>query len=100
MELETTINSLEMSQDRRKPDYDGSNTANTSQTLDLNDNNIRNTKHLEPVPQNKERLYHACGPENHELKNCKSKRNIYNIDLIRNQIIEHKLRKELENMVK
>ena len=29
-------------------------------------------------------------------KDCKSKRNIYIIDIERNQMIEHKLRKELE----
>ena len=34
--------------------------------------------------------------EKHEIKDCESKRNIYIIDLERNQIIEHKLRKELE----
>ena len=49
-----------------------------------------------PVLQNKERLCHACGSEKHEIKVCESKRNIYIIDLKRNQIIEHKLRKELE----
>ena len=69
---------------------------NASQTLDVNDNNLSNTKHLEPVPQNKEKTYHACGSEKHEIKDCESKRNIYIIDLARNQIIEHKLRKELE----
>ena len=31
-----------------------------------------------------------------KIKDCKSKRNIYIIDLKRNQIVEHKLRKELE----
>ena len=51
---------------------------------------------MEPVPQNKERLCHACGSEKHEIKDCESKRNIYIIDLKRNQIIKHKLRKELE----
>ena len=50
---------------------------------------------MEPVPQNKERLCHACRSEKHEIKDCKFKRNIYIIDLKRNQIIEHKLRKEL-----
>ena len=34
--------------------------------------------------------------EKHEIKDCESKRNIYVIDLERNQIIELKLRKELE----
>ena len=51
---------------------------------------------MDPVPQNKEKLCHACGSEKHEIKDCESKRNIYIIDLKRNQIIEHKLRKELE----
>ena len=69
---------------------------NASQTLDVNDNNLSNAKHLEPVPQNKEKTYHACGSEKHEIKDCESKRNIYIIDLKRNQIIEHNLRKELE----
>ena len=73
LELETTIHSLEESKIRRKPDSARSNRENTSQTLDLNDNNIRNTKQLEPVPQNKERLCHACGSEKHEIKDCKSK---------------------------
>ena len=41
-------------------------------------------------------MCHACGSEKHEIKDCESKRNIYIIDLARNQIIEHKLRKELE----
>ena len=51
---------------------------------------------MDPVPQNKEKLCHACGSEKHEIKDCESKRNIYVIDLKRNQIIEHKLRKKLE----
>ena len=96
MELETTIHSLEKSQIRRKPDSARSNRENTSQTLDLNDSNIRNTKQLGPVPQNKERLCHAFGSEKHEIRDCESKRNIYIVDLKRNQIMEHKLRKELE----
>ena len=41
-------------------------------------------------------MCHACGSEKHEIKDCESKRNIYIVDLKRNQIIEHKLRKELE----
>ena len=41
-------------------------------------------------------MCHACGSEKHEIKDCESKRNIYIIDLERNQIIEHKLKKELE----
>ena len=96
LELETTMDSLEKSQIRRKPDSARGNRENTSQTLDLNDNNNRNTKQLEPVPQNKERLCHTCGSEKHEVKDCESKRNIHIIDLKINQIIEHKLRKELE----
>ena len=96
LELETTIHSLEESKIRRKPDSARSNRENTSQTLDLNDNNIRNTKQLEPVPQENERLCHACGSEKYEIKYCESKRNIYIINLKRNQIIERKLRKELE----
>ena len=51
---------------------------------------------MDPVPQNKEKLCHACGSEKHEIKDCESKRNIYIIDLKRNQIIEHILRKELQ----
>ena len=51
---------------------------------------------MDPVPQNKEKLCHACGSGKHEIKDYESKRNIYIIDLERNQIIEHKLRKELE----
>ena len=41
-------------------------------------------------------MYHACGSEKHEIKDCQSKRNINIIDLKRNQVIEHNLRKELE----
>ena len=63
LELETTVHSLEKLQIRRKPDSARSNQENTNQTLDLNDNNIRNTKQFEPVPQNKERLCGACGSE-------------------------------------
>ena len=56
---------------------------------------------MDPLPQNKEKLCHASGSEKHEKKkrkekDCKSKRNIYIIDIERNQMIEHKLRKELE----
>ena len=96
LELETTIHSLENSQIRRKPESNRITRENTSQTLHIIDNNLSNTKQLDPVPQNKEKLCHACGSEKHEIKDCKSKRNIYIIDLKRNQIIEHKLRKELE----
>ena len=52
LELETTINSLEKLRIRRKPDSARSNKENTSHMLDLNDNNIRNIKPLEPAPQN------------------------------------------------
>ena len=95
MELETTIHSLENSQIKRNPESNRITRENTSQT-DINDNNLSNTKQLDPVPQNKEKLCHACGSEKHEIKDCESKRNIYIIDLERNQIIEHKLREELE----
>ena len=95
MELETTIHSLENWQIRRKPEPNRITRENTSQT-DINNNSLSNTKQLDPVPQNKEKLCHACGSEKHEIKDCESKRNIYIIDLKRNQIIEHNLRKELE----
>ena len=95
LELETTVHSLEKSQIRWKAES-RSTRENTSQTLDLSDNNLRNTKQWEPVPQNKERLCHTCGSEKHEIKDCESKRNSYIIDLKRNQIIEHKLRKKVE----
>ena len=52
---------------------------------------------MEPVPHNKEKLCRACGFEKHKIKDCQSKRNICIIDLKRNQIIEHKLREEIEN---
>ena len=51
---------------------------------------------MDPIPQNKEKLCHACRSVKHAIKDCKSKRNIYIIDRKRNQIIEHKLRKEIE----
>ena len=95
MELETTTHSIENSQIRRKPESNTITRENTSQT-DINDSNLSNTKQLNPVPQNKKKLCHACGSEKHKIKDCKSKRNIYIIDLERNQIIEHKLRKEPE----
>ena len=95
MELENTIHSLENSQIRRKPESNRITRENTSQTY-INDSNFSITKHLDPVPQNKESLRHACGSEKHEIKDCESKRNFYIIDLERNQIIDHKLRKELE----
>ena len=95
MKLETTIHSLENSQIRRKSESNTITRENTCQT-DINDSNLSNTKQLDPEPQNKEKLCHACGSEKNEIKDCESKRNIYIIDLERNQIIEHKLRKELE----
>ena len=95
MELETTTHSIENSQIRRKPESNTITRENTSQT-DINDSNLSNTKQLNPVPQNKKKLCHACDSEKHKIKDCKSKRNIYIIDLERNQIIEHKLRKEPE----
>ena len=66
MKLETTIHSLEKSQIIRKADSARSTRENTTQTLDLNANNLKNTKQLEPAPQNKGRLYHAYGSEKHE----------------------------------
>ena len=83
MELETTIHSLENSQIRRKPESNRITRENTSQT-DINDSNLSKTKQLDRVPQNKEKLCHACGSEEHEIKDCESKRNIYIIDLERN----------------
>ena len=97
LELETTIYSLEILQIRRKPESNRITRENISQTLDINDNNLSKTKQLKPVPQYKEKLCHACESEKHEIKDCESERNVYIIDLKRNQIIEHKLRKELEN---
>ena len=41
-------------------------------------------------------MCHACELERLEIKDCESKRNIYIIGLIGNQITEHKLREELE----
>ena len=76
LELETTIHSLENLQIRSKPESNRITRENTSQTLDINDNNLSNTKQLEPVPQNKEKLCHACGSEKYKIKDCKSKRNI------------------------
>ena len=80
MELETTIHSLENSQIRRKPESNRNTRENTTQT-DINGSNLSNTKQLDPVPQNKEKLCHACGSEKHEIKDCESKRNVYIIDL-------------------
>ena len=76
LELETTIHSLENLQIRSKPESNRITRENTSQTLDINNNNLSNTKQLEPVPQNKEKLCHACGSEKYKIKDCKSKRNI------------------------
>ena len=96
LELETTIHSLENSQIRMKRECNRITRENTSQ-VDINDSNLSNTKQLDPLPQNKEKLCHASGSEKHEKKkDCESKRNIYIIDIERNQMIEHKLRKELE----
>ena len=50
LEIETTIESLEKLQISRKPESYRSTRKNTSQTLDLNDNNLSKTKQLEPVP--------------------------------------------------
>ena len=44
----------------------------------------------------KKKMFCACILEKHEIKYCESKRNIYKIDLIRNQIMENKLDEELE----
>ena len=66
LKLETTIHSLEKSQIIRKADSARSTRENTTQTLDLNANNLKNTKQLEPAPQNKGRLYHAYGSEKYE----------------------------------
>ena len=41
-------------------------------------------------------MCHACELERHEIKDWESKRNIYIIGLIGNQITEHELREELE----
>ena len=79
MELETIIHSLENSQIRRKPESDRTARENTSQT-DINDNNLSNTKQLDPVPQSKEKLCHVCGSEKHETKDWEPKKNIYVTD--------------------
>ena len=79
LELETTIHSLENSQIRRKPESDRTARENTSQT-DINDNNLSNTKQLDPVPQSKEKLCHVCGSEKHETKDWEPKKNIYVTD--------------------
>ena len=50
LELKTTIHSSENSQIRRKPESSRITRENTRQTLDINDNNLNNTKQLEPVP--------------------------------------------------
>ena len=96
MEFETTIHSLEKSQIKRKPEFYRNTRESTSQTLHINDNNLSNTKQLEPVPQNKEKLSHAWGSEKREIKDSESKKRIYITDLKRNQVIGLKLRKELE----
>ena len=48
------------------------------------DNNPSNTKRFEPVPQNKEKLCQVYVSEKHEIKDSKSKRNIYIVSLKRN----------------
>ena len=75
MELKTTIHSSENSQIRRKPESSRITRENTKQTLDINDNNLNNTKQLEPVPQNKEKLCHACWSEKHLYYKSKKKPN-------------------------
>ena len=50
LETETTIQSIEKLKISRKPESYRSTRKNTSQTLDLNDNNLSKTKQLEPVP--------------------------------------------------
>ena len=100
MELETTIHSLEKLQIRKKPESYRTTREGISQTLDKNDNNRSNTKQLEPMPQNKEKMYRACGSEEHKIKDCKSKRNIYIIDLKRNQVTEQNFQKKLKIMGK
>ena len=50
LEIETTIQSIEKLKISRKPESCRSTRKNTSQTLDLNDNNLSKTKQLEPVP--------------------------------------------------
>lgn len=52
---------LEKSQITRKTKSLRRIKENTNQTVHLNDNNLSNTKQFEPVPQNKEKLYHVCG---------------------------------------
>ena len=100
LELETTIHSLEKSQIRRKSESSRSTRENTSQTLDLIDSNLSNSKQFELVPQNKGTLCHAFGSEKREIKDCESKRNIYVLDLKRNQIIERNFTEELEKCEK
>ena len=75
MELETTIHSLENLQIKRNPESNRITRENTSQ-IDINNNNLSNTKQLDPVPQNKENMCHACGSEKHEIKDWESKGNV------------------------
>ena len=81
LRLEANIHSLGKAQIKRKPESSRRTRESTSQTLDLNDNNLSNTKQLESAPKNKEKLYHVFGSEKHEIKDCESKRNVYIIDL-------------------
>ena len=72
LELETTIQSLENSQIRMKRESNRITRENTSQ-VDINDSNLSNTKQLDPLPQNKEKLCHASGSEKHEKKKKNAK---------------------------
>ena len=67
LELETTIHFLENSQIRRKPESNRIARENTSQT-DINDSNLSKTKQLDTVPQNKEKLCHACGSDDDDTR--------------------------------
>ena len=67
LELETTINSLEKSQIRTKPESSRGTRENTSQT-DLNGNNLSNTKQYDPVPQKKQNSTMLVHMKNIKLK--------------------------------
>ena len=77
LQLETTIHSLEKLQFKKKPESYRRTRENNSQTLDKNDKNLSNAKLLEPVPQNEEKLCHACGSLKHEKKIANSKETYY-----------------------